>query len=85
MSIDVKYTRLDLQKIRFETIRFKEKLLLRNEKICGIISKMGRARNICGIFRKSQKLCLHKILNIALTTKVNCLEFYVFIFDVKCA
>ena len=27
--------------------------------------------NFCGIFTKSQKLCLHKIFNIRSTTKVN--------------
>ena len=29
-----------------------------------------KGRNFCGIFAKSQKLCLHKIFNIGSTTKV---------------
>ena len=47
-----------------------------------VISNIERGRNFCGTFTKSQKLCLHKIFNTGLTTKVNCLEFYVFILDV---
>ena len=53
-------------------------LLLHTEKICWFSSyfKQGKGRNFCGILIKSQKLRLLKILNIGLTTKVNCHEFY---------
>ena len=53
-------------------------LLLRREKYLDlvVISNTGMGRNFCDIFSKSQKLCLHKIFNIGLTTKDNCLEFY---------
>ena len=49
-----------------------------------VIFNKGREKNFCGIFTKLKKLCLHKIFNIGLTTKVNSREFCVFILDVKC-
>ena len=61
-------------------------LLLRREKMCWFSSYFYRVtgRDFCRIFTKSQKLCLHKILNIGSTGKVNSREFCVFVIDVKC-
>ena len=55
-------------------------LLLYSTKTCWFRSYFlqGKGRNFCGIFIKSQKLCLHKIFNIGLTMKVNCHEFLLF-------
>ena len=55
-------------------------LLLYSRKTCWFRSYFlqGKGRNFCGIFIKSQKLCLHKIFNIGLAMKVNCHEFLLF-------